>query len=271
MSRAYLLLVVSLFGGWFMEPAIGAGNGGVEVTMSAEELAGTVRQLGEPATEMAALRRLIKFADMFLYNGHLGLVANDPADDELRRKATRAVHEHRSVESVGRALASEDRDIRYWAVMGFEFAHERRGPWLTLLPRLQAIAASRQEDAGMRSKAIEKLQYYEQAAAFLRGLQDAPGETNPWVLMVLLRFNSQTPEWRARWYARAVENLAHKDAEVRKLWLQVIWGNVANPSTAPMWRVQADPKLVESLEQIARAGSDPEKEAAEGALSAFKK
>ena len=264
MKRAFLCLVVLLCG-CFAEPVKGAD--GASDIMSEEELKRTILQLSEPTTEMAALRKLIKFAGFFLYNGHLGLVTGDEAADELRRAATRAVHAHRNVDNVRRALSSDDPVMRFWGVMSFETIYGKCEPWKPLLPRLEEIAASRDEDAGVRSEAIRRLQSYEEAAWFLTNLQESPKEMDPWLLMVLLRFDR--PELRAQWYARAVKFLSEKDEALRMLWLQVIGGNVWNPSTAPMWKIEADPALVESLRQIARTGSKKEKELASEAVKAL--
>lgn len=269
MKRAFLCLVALLCGG-FTEPAKGAD--GARDIMSEEELKSAVQQLNDPATEMAALQKIIKGAGMFLYElGSVRIMTKDPAADELRRAAARAARSHENVKSVGRALSSDERDVRFWGVMGFEFIYGRCEPWKPLLPRLEQIAASREEDAGIRREAIRKLQYYGEAASFLSKLQESPDETDPWVLMTLLQFDSSIPEVRARWYARAVKFLSGKDEALRRLWLQDIWGNVSNPSTAPMWQIEADPALVESLRQIAGTGSKEEKELASKAVEALAK
>ena len=270
MKWAFLCLVVFV-SGCFAEPVKGAAD--AQNIMSEEELKSAVLQLSDPTTETAALRRLIKFSGIFLYNGHLGLVTGDRAADGLRQVAVRAVHLHRSVESVRRALSSDDRDVRYWGVMHFqcsrwEGTREKREPWKPLLARLEELA-SHDEDAGIRGTAILTLRDYEEAAVFLMKLQESPDETHPWVLMELMKFNSEIPELRARWYARAVKFLSGKDEALRMLWLQVICGNVSNPSTALMWRIEADPALVESLRQIARTGSKKEKELASESVKAL--
>jgi hypothetical protein len=87
--------------------------------------------------------------------------------------------------------------------------------------------------------------------------------------MTLLQLDSSLPEVRARWYARAVKFLSGKDEALRIRWLQTIWGTVSNPATAPMWKIEADPALVESLRQIARTGSKKEKELASKAGEAL--
>ena len=267
MKRAFLCLVVLVC--WcFAAPVKGADD--ARDIISEEELKTTILQLSEPTTEMAALRRLIKGAGFFLYEyGSIFLTTDDRAADERQRAAARAARSHRNVESVGRALSSEDRAMRFWGVMSFETTYGKCGPWKPLLPRLEEIATSRDEDAGIRSEAIRRLRSYEEAAWFLTNLQESPKETDPWLLMVLLKFDSEKPELRARWYARAVKFLCGQDEALRMLWLQVIGGNVWNPSTAPMWKIEADPALVESLRQIARTGSKKEKELASEAVKAL--
>lgn len=269
MKRAILCLVVLLCGG-LAEPAKGAN--GTEDILSEEELKIAVQQLDNPATEMAALQKLIKSAGFFLYElGSVRIKTDDRAADERRRAAARAARAHENVQSVGRALSSNEREVRFWGVMGFEFIYGRCEPWKPLLPRLEQIAASRDEDANIRREAIRKLQSYEEAAPFLSKLQESPDETDPSILMTLLNFGSSDPEVRARWYARAVKFLSGNDEALRMLWLQDIWGNVWNPSTAPMWQIDADPALIESLRQIEGTGSKEEKELASRAIMALAK
>ena len=270
MKWAFPCLIV-FFSGCFAKPVKGVDDS--QNITSEAELKSVVLWLNYPPTEMVALQRLIKFAGFFLYPSSVSVVTGDEAADELRRAAEVAVNSHRSLESVGRALSSDDRDVRYWGVMSFQSsrwgrAGETREPWKLLLPRLQDLA-SHDEDADIRSAAILTLQDYEEAEVFLTKLQQSPDETHPFVLMRLLKFNADIPELRARWYAHAVKFLSGKDEALRMLWLQVIGGNVYNPLTAPMWRIEADPALVESLRQIARTGSKKEKELAAMAVKAL--
>lgn len=245
---------------------------GAQESLSREELESAVQQLSDPATEMTALRRLIKFSGHSLYNSQLVFVTGDAAADKLRNDAARAVHSHRSLASVTRALESADRDVRYWGIVHFQSSRwddpRKDGPWRPLLPRLQELAAH-DKDEGIRGTAIERLQGYKEADVFLTKLQESPDETHPWVLMRLLKFNSEQPELRARWYARAVKFLSAKDDALRLLWLGTICGNVSNPSTAPMWKIEAEPALVEALRQIVRNGSMQEQELARESVTAL--
>jgi hypothetical protein len=250
-------------------PSGGALNAGIaEKIGSDEELKSIVLQLGDPTTEMAALRRLIKFSGFFLYEGSVHLVTDDQAADELRRAAARAVRSHANPDSVRRALDDDDRDVRFWGVMSFGFTFGETKPWEPLLPRLEEIA-SRDADAGVRSEAIRRLRYHEAGAAFLTSLQTSTNETDPWVLMMLLRFDSQKPEVRTRWYARAIQIFSGKDEALRLQWLNYILLNASNPITATMWRIEADPALVDSLRQIERMGSQKEQDLASKALLAL--
>ena len=89
--------------------------------------------------------------------------------------------------------------------------------------------------------------------------------------MDLFQFNLQKPELRARWYARAVQILSGKDEALRTLWPKTIWGSAWNPSTAPMWRVEADPGMVDALRQIEKTGSPEDQKLASDALQALAK
>ena len=168
--------------------------------------------------------------------------------------------------SVRCALDDDDREVRFLGVMSFGFIFGQKKPWEPLLPRLEEIA-SRDADAGIRAEAIWKLWYHEAAGAFLTSLQTSTNQTSP--VTTLLGFDSQKPEVRGRWYARAVQILSGKDEALRLQWLTYILGNALNPSTAPMWRIEADPALVDSLRQIERMGSQKEPELASKALLAL--
>jgi hypothetical protein len=138
-------------------PSGGALDAGMaEQIKSDEELKSIVLQLGDPTTEMAALRRLIKFSGTFLYEGSVFFVTDDQAADELRRAAARAVRPHANPDSVRRALDDDDRAVRFWGVISFGTTFGEKKPWEPLLPRLEEIA-SRDADAGIRAQAIGKL------------------------------------------------------------------------------------------------------------------
>jgi len=238
-----------------------------DAIVSEKDLTNVVLQLNNPTTQMPALRKLIEFSGMFLYNdgGSIRLSTGDQASDELRRQAAQAVHSQNNLDTVRRALSDNDLGVRLWGVMSFEFIFGKRDPWKPLLPRLEEIA-SHDENSGIRREAIRKLWYYDQAAAFLTSLQKSTNETDPFVLMTLLQFDSQKPESRADWYARAVKYLSGQDEALRSGWLSYIVSNVSNPATAPMWRIEADPGLVASLRQIEKTGPQKDQELAGKAM-----
>jgi len=229
-----------------------------------------VLQLGNSTTQMMALKKLIKFSGMFLYNdgGSIFIATGDPAADELRRAAVRAIRSQANLDTVRHALSDKDPAVRFWGVMSFMTTFGQREPWKPLLPRLEEIAIH-DEDASIREQAIEKLWSYEEADAFLTSLQESTTETNPSVLMRLLRFDSENPETRAQWHTHAVKFLSGKDAALRRQWLDYIWMNVWNPSTAPMWRIDTNPTLVKSLQQIQQSGAQKEQELATKILNAL--
>ncbi len=237
--------------------------------LSREEIAMLASDLRKPETEMAALQSLVTCADLFLYEyGSMSLSFGNLEEDELRRSAARAVHAHRSVESVERALLESDRAVRFWAVHAFETIEGRREPWKGLLPRLQKMA-SEDTDAGIRSEAIEKLYSYPESAALLAQWRQSTHETDAGVLMRLLQFGYGSPQMRSQWYARAVKFLSDENEETRLLWLTHIWSNVWNPSTAQMWLIESDPGLLEALRRVEETGTSKEQELARKAVQAL--
>ena len=264
MKRVFLGLVSALCLCWSVSGQTKASYEAGSIR-SQEELAGVVRQLNDPGLEMTAMGKLLRFAGIFLGEGSTIFLTDDPKMDDLRRAAARAVGAHRSVDSVHRALYANDAVVRDWGVGAFEFTYGNREPWKYLLPRLEELA-SRDESASIRRKAIFKLGYYEESSTFLDALRKSPEEKDPSVLMELLQFGSQEPGLRANWYAHATRFLSDNDESVRWRWLLEIASNVGNPITAPMWKIEADPAMVEALRQIEKTGLPKEQELAGQAL-----
>jgi hypothetical protein len=233
---------------------------------SANELTQVISQLDDPATKMPALKKLVRFASNNLYETSMIHASNDPAQDELRRTAGRAVRAHKDMETIGAALQDEDRSLRLWGVMGFEILYGKRAAWLPLLPRLMDVAA-KDADAGIRFEAIRKLQYYDEARENLARLWGAKQEKNFNVVMMLSGFGSGS---REKFYARAVELLSDPDEAVRSHWLIYTYLNASNSATAPMWRIEPNPDLIKKLEDIQMNGLPKEQELAAKALNALR-
>ena len=235
---------------------------------SDEELNLVVRQLQDPATEMAALSRLIAFSNRSMHMGSMFLTSGDTATDQRCKKARRAIWETRTPERIRRALDSGDRTVRFWAAHLFDGNRKECGPWETFAPRLREMAQN-DPDAGIRAAAIAALLYDEASRGVVESLRTSGKESDPWVLMRLFQFDDTRGEGRSQWYAQAVKFLSSADEATRLLWLQVISGNTCNPSTADMWRVQADPSLLEALRKVEKAGSNQEKECARNSIKAL--
>ena len=123
-------------------PAGGATNAASAADIKSDaELQSVVLQLQDPATEMPALRRLVKFSGEVLYEASVIFLTGDQAVDERRHAAARAVRSHANPDTVRRALDDGDQDVRFWGVMSFGFTFGETKPWEPLLPRLEALAA----------------------------------------------------------------------------------------------------------------------------------
>jgi hypothetical protein len=140
----------------------------------------------------------------------------------------------------------------------------QQDPWLPLIPLLLQVA-DHDPDVSVRAAAVDHLLSYGQKNA-LEAI--TVKETDPFVLMKLLGFSyAKTREF---WYQRAVTALASTDATTRIAWLQFIYGNVWNPSTADMWRITPEPTLLTTLETIANGTAPDEAAIASKTLSLLK-
>ena len=205
--------------------------------MSEAELAAVVLKLKDPATRIGALRRLIRFSAMHLWEGSVRICSNDRKMDDLRRAGARAVWGHRNPETVEIALKDDDRAFRHWGVLSFETTHGRRENWTHLLPLLEKIAA--QDDASLRFQAVFKLQCYPEARDFLKGRREGDTEKSP-LVWLRLDFQSHVPESHAKFCRRTVHFLSSEDRTVRLEWLNFI---AYNPRMAPMFQIQLSRKL----------------------------
>ena len=225
-------------------------------------------RLHDPDKEISALECLIKFSGIFLYETSVAYVTDDQKMDDLRRDARKALRDRRDPDIVGLALKHEDRDVRFWAVMSFEFIHGRTDPWEHLVPDLKRVAVE-DTDSTIRSQTISRLRYYDMD--FIRALRARTKDSSPWVLMRLFSFDSGKPERRREFFDRAVIHLSHKDPSVRKEWLVFLQMNAWNARTAEMWRIESDPRLIAKLKEIEIFGSPNEQELATKTMNALSK
>jgi len=158
-----------------------------------QELSDEMARLHDPDKEISALECLIKFSGIFLYETSVAYVTDDQKMDDLRRDARKALRDRRDPDIVGLALKHEDRDVRFWAVMSFEFIHGRTDPWEHLVPDLKRVAVE-DTDSTIRSQTISRLRYYDMD--FIRALRARTKDSSPWVLMRLFSFDSDKPERR---------------------------------------------------------------------------
>ena len=248
---------------------IASGETGATNSITSEmDLSNVIARLNKPDTACDARRSLIKFSGLNLYEGSWFLCTKDSKMDNLRREAAKALRSHRNIETVQQALDDEDRDVRFWGVMVFETACGRTASWEPLVPRLMKLAGE-DSDAGIRGEAFRRLRSYERGRTFIHALQESTKESEPFVLMMLFEFDSLQPDARAKYYTRAIEFLSGTNETLRSHWLCYVYSNVSNPSTAPMWRIEAAPGLISKLKEIRRTGLPTDAETAGKALDAL--
>lgn len=239
---------------------------------SEDDFTNVIAQLEDPETEMIALRRLIKFAGLFLYNegGSVSYSTGNPEMDHLRRAAVKAVRSRARISMAQQALDDEDRDIRLWGVWALSgVLYSQPEQRASLLPSFKKIAAE-DNDPGVRRAAIRGMRGFKSGHTALEELRASTTEESwPDVLIELYQFNSQKPELRARFYARAIQLLSDPSGAIRLRWLHYIRHNVWNPSTAPMWRIEPYPPLIAKLRDIKHNGNPNERELAAKTLEVF--
>ena len=249
-----------------VKAAVGDNDFGISSTRDVDLL--TV-QLKEPGEQVQALTKLIKFAGRFLCEGSVIWSTDNRKRDDLCRYATRSLRAHHDQHLVVLALKDSDEQVRFWGVMSFEFTYGLTQPWEPFLPQLENIALH-DESENIRALAIERLRSYDKEQPFLERLRRSNTEDSPDVLMRLYDFDSTNLEMKNEFYLRAVHFLSSPKESQRLNWLNYIYFDVWNPSTAPMWRFEANDALVKKLKEIATSGASKERDIAQKILVLLK-
>ncbi len=209
--------------------------------------ADAVRAIAVKKTKVDGMRMLVLLGGQHLFfSSSMVLVTDDRVADEVGRQAKQLLYKHKDPESVRALLVDPNPRVKLWAVMACGASRGEEGPWLPLIPLLLEMAAH-DSSASIRSHAVERLSRFGQQDALEKLVEQ---EHNPWVLKQLIGFSGSESR-RLRWYQRAIRELASDDANNRQQWLSYIYGNVWNPSTASMWRIEPNPELISALEIIA--------------------
>lgn len=212
------------------------------------DLVAAIEQLKDPGKNLDAVESLIEYAGTFLYEGgSVIMVTNDPAADNRRREATKALYKSTPLPARLRALSHPNQDVRFWAVRAtLDSILQQPDLWEDYGGKIKEMAST-DPDARIRSEVLERLIYRKDCADFIAKRREPGQETHPSVLMRLLEFNSSDAKVRQVWYQHAALHLQTEDAALRKLWLQVIVGNMANSATAPMWRIHPDTAIIDAI------------------------
>ena len=244
----------------------GDNDFGISSTKDVDSL---VVQLGNPGEQIPALTKLIKFAGDHLYEGSMSFNTDNPKRDDLCRYATRSLRAHHDQHLVVLALKDSDEQVRFWGVMSFETTNGLTQPWEHLLPQLETLV-THDDDENIRALAIERLRAYDKEQSFLERLQTSNNEDSPWVLMNLYDIGYPNPAFKNEFYLRAVHFLSSPKESQRLNWLNYIYFDVWNPSTAPMWRFESNDALVKKLKEIATSGASKERDIAQKILVLLK-
>lgn len=211
-------------------------------------------------TRMSAVRALIAFADDQLYmRGSVRTSSGDPEKDRLMWEAGDILLRCVNVETIGKALSDQDRNVQWWALTYFPKSLENQETWAPLVPKVQQLASK--GDANIRVLAVENLRWYPQARDFLaRRIKE---ETSPEVLMRLMRPSTGGAEYKRRVCGRVIELLQHEEPDVRSGALSFIaW----NSNRAPMWQFPFGQAAFDRVVELTRSPLESERTAATFAL-----
>jgi hypothetical protein len=220
-----------------------------------EDLLQVIKSLAEPETKLAAMTRLVTFADHQLYQGgSIIMGTDDPERDQLQRDAAKAVYEYVDLPIVLKFLDSTDEKLQFFGI--WEFGSERvpQEQWMPHLAKLERLI-----DTDRGWKVIERLEKFPEAKEFLTARLEV--ETSPYNLQDLGRF-LQKP---AGWFGQRLERLlGHADAKVRLAAVRLIAGN---HSSAPMYQLDFDAPV---LDRVAALTQSADAEEPRMALLAFR-
>lgn len=223
-----------------------------------EDLQKVIEGLKDPETKMAALARLIRFADGQLYQvGSVFFQSGDANRDELQREAAKAAYGCVDLATVLKALDSSDDKLRFFGIWTFGSMRVPHAEWVPHLPKLERLI-----DGSLGWIVIDRLEKFSEEKKFLAARLEV--ETNPSNLMKLeRRAGYLSDNWSGRFCRRLERLLDHADAKVRLGAIQFISFSGNN---APMWQVDFDAPVLDRVAALTQSAAADERKAALDAL-----
>lgn len=219
-----------------------------------EDLLKVIEGLKDPETKMAALARLIRFADSQLYQvGSVFFSSGDANRDELQREAAKAAYGCVDLATVLKAMDSPDGKIQFFGIWTFGSSRVPHAEWVPHLPKLERLI-----DGSLGWIVIERLEQFSEEKKFLAARLEV--ETNPSNLMKLeRRAGYASDNWSGRFCRRLERLLDHADAKVRLGAIQFISYSGNN---APMWQVDFDAPVLDRVVVLTQSAAGDERKAA---------
>ena len=269
--RSFSLISIALFlvvPGAFGQIPVGKSNLQIKEIKSDEDLVATVKKLDEPDKRMNALSMLIRFSGLKLYNrGSIHFVTPDKRLDELEERAVAVVIRQVNIETITKALDSDDPELQFWAVSCWggrdNMATEEKDAWRALLPKIKRLSVV--GDGRVRRTAVERLEGFPEAREFLDGR--IRNETSADVQLMLL-WSPDMAAFSSRINKKFTELLNNQDEVVRRDALSLIG---FNSNHSPMWRIEYDKNVFDRVLELTNSESEKERGIAVYALSDIRK
>ena len=240
-------------------------------------------ELADPAKRLPAIAALADFAWMHLYRiGSMSIFSGDPARDALSERAAILAQRHIDIDTVSRALDSDDPRLHMWGLWFWRrgaynaICAAGRSPialptegrtadesaWHALMPKIRRLA----KDSPYRVQAIEGLGFFcfAENQEFLSRL--IPEETSASVILRLCDATTvrRTNESRdARFNQELLRLLASPDAKVRQGALADI---AFNSTRAEMWQVRFSTAVEQRVAELRKSDDGEDRRLADWAV-----
>jgi hypothetical protein len=238
------------------------------------------RELADPVTRLPAIAALADFGGMKLYRvGSVLIIDGDAKKDALRERAAKLALMCNDIDTISRALDSDDPRLQMWGLWFWcpgcsrpalkEQLTYKETMWYALMPKVRRLA----KDSIYRSLAIETLsgRLLQENRDFLLGL--IPTEKSAGAILDILRRTERLrigePSKRdERFNEELIRLLADPDVKVRRDALAYIGTNWNN---AEMYQARFGAMVSQRVEELRKSDDGEEKRLANWAAEGLEK
>ena len=239
------------------------------------------KDLADPATRLAAIAALADFGGSKLYQvGSVFLIDSDPKRENLRKRAANLALMCNDIETISRALDSDDPRLHMWGLWfwapdsgrpALKADHDsfKETGWYALTPKVRRLA----RDSVYRSLAIRRLAdgSLSENREFLLSL--IPAEKSAGVIFDILYYTytpriDEQSNRDQRFNEELLRLLADQDIEVRRDALAYI---ATNWHSAEMFQARFSAQVSQRVEELRKSEEAKEKELANYAAEGLEK